>query len=87
MYTSTDSWPRHLLEASGQLHTSADLPPGKELPLPIDYEAVWAPEPVWTTWREEKSHPHRDTNCETSAVQPVVGRYTDCTIPTLLVRE
>jgi hypothetical protein len=47
------------MEVSGQLHTLAALPPGKEPSVPLGYEAGWAPEPVWTsvkgteveTWR------------------------------------
>jgi hypothetical protein len=42
-------------EASGQIHASAALPPGKEPPLYIGYEAGWAPEPVCTLWRRKKS--------------------------------
>jgi hypothetical protein len=30
------------------LYAPAALPPGKELPVPIGQEAVWAPEQVWT---------------------------------------
>jgi hypothetical protein len=30
------------------------LSSGKEPPVPIEQEAVWAPEPVWTFQREEK---------------------------------
>jgi hypothetical protein len=33
------------------------LPPWKELPLPIESEAGWAPEPVWRYWGTEKSFP------------------------------
>jgi hypothetical protein len=29
------------------------LPPGKEPPVPIEQEAEWAPEPVWTQRLEE----------------------------------
>jgi len=31
----------------GQRHAPAALPPGKD-PVPIVYEAGWAPGPVWT---------------------------------------
>jgi hypothetical protein len=27
----------------------------KDLPVPIRWEAGWAPEPAWTTWRGENS--------------------------------
>jgi hypothetical protein len=43
------------MEVSGQFHAPATLPPGKEPPVTIGYEAGWAPEPVWTLWRREKS--------------------------------
>jgi hypothetical protein len=35
------------MEVSGQLHAPAALPSGKEPPVPIGYEAGWAPQPVW----------------------------------------
>jgi hypothetical protein len=56
-------------------------PPGKEQPVPIGYEAGWAPEPVWTTGRRENSWPYRDSNSDPSVVQPVASLYTDCAIP------
>jgi len=37
---------------SGQIHAPAALLSGKEPLVPIEQEAVWAPEPVWTRWRE-----------------------------------
>jgi hypothetical protein len=82
MYRSTFSWPRHKLEVSGQLHAPAALPPGKQPPVSIGYEAEWAPEPVWTTWRKEISLPYRDSNSDPSVVQLEVSRYTDYAIPT-----
>jgi hypothetical protein len=45
------------IEVNGQLHAIAALPPGKESPVPIGYEAERAPEPVWTRWQKEKSLP------------------------------
>jgi len=42
------------MKVSGQLHAPVTLPPRKEHPLPIGYEAGWAPEPVWTWCRTEK---------------------------------
>jgi hypothetical protein len=35
--------------------TPRPLYPGKLSPLPTGYEDGWAPEPVWTLWRREKS--------------------------------
>jgi hypothetical protein len=54
---------------------SRALPPGKEPLVPIVYEAVWAPEPVWMQKLEEKSSaPVGDW---TPAVQSIVRHYTD----------
>jgi hypothetical protein len=46
------------MEVSGQFHDPAALPQGKEPPIPVGYEAGWAPEPVWTLWNTEKSCPY-----------------------------
>jgi hypothetical protein len=81
MYRSIFSLPRHYLQVSGQLHAPAASPPEKEPPVPIVWEAGWAPEPVWTTWRRENSQPYRDSNSDLSPVQPVASRYTNYTIP------
>jgi len=37
--SSTNSYPWHFVEVSSQLHASTALLPGKELPVPIGYEA------------------------------------------------
>jgi hypothetical protein len=42
-----------------------------------------APEPVWTTWRSENSWHYRDPNSDSSVVQPVANRYTDCATASL----
>jgi hypothetical protein len=57
---------------------------GKEPPVPIGYEAGCDPEPAWTAWRT-KSCSYRDSNSDRSAVQPVASRYTECTIPALIL--
>jgi hypothetical protein len=64
---------------NGQLNALADLCPGKEPSLPIRWEAGRAPEPVWTTWREEKSCPYQDSNSEPSTNQPIASCY-NCAI-------
>jgi hypothetical protein len=66
VYRSTYSWPRHYVDGSGQLHSPAALPLGKEPSVLIGYESGCAREPVWTTWREEKSQPYRDSNSDIS---------------------
>jgi hypothetical protein len=56
-YGSKRSWPRNYMEMSGQFHAPAALSPGKEPPVPIGQDAGWAPEPVLSFEREEKSLP------------------------------
>jgi hypothetical protein len=43
------------VEASGQLHALAALPPVKDRPVPTGQEAGWAPNPVWSLWRREQT--------------------------------
>jgi hypothetical protein len=43
------------MEVSGQLHAQVALSP-----VPIGQEAGWAPDPVWTMWRGEKSFTARN---------------------------
>jgi hypothetical protein len=58
--------------------------PGVKDTVPLEYEARWAPEPVWTIWRSENSCPHRDTNSDLFVVHPVASRVTGCAIPALI---
>jgi hypothetical protein len=52
----THSRPRNYMGVSGQHHAPAALyPRGKDPPVSIVQEAVWASEPVWTQRLEEKS--------------------------------
>jgi hypothetical protein len=63
------------MEVSGQLHTPAALPPGKEPLVPTEQEAEWAPEMVWTRGEEqENSEPL--PGLEPPIIQPVAQRYT-----------
>jgi len=41
---------------SGQLHDTAALLPGKQPLVPTGWEAAWAPEVVWSQWREKKKY-------------------------------
>jgi hypothetical protein len=41
------------MKMNGQLYDPADLPSEKEFAVRFEYEAGWAPEPVWTLWRRE----------------------------------
>jgi hypothetical protein len=68
---------------SGQLHTPAALPPGKETLITVEYKVGWTAGPVWITWRSKNSCPYRDSNCNPLVVQPVASRYTDCANPAL----
>jgi hypothetical protein len=51
------------------------VPQGKDPLVPIELEAGWAPEQVWTQRLEEKSFaPARD---QTPVTQTIVRHYTD----------
>jgi hypothetical protein len=65
-----------------QLHAPAASPPNP--PVRIGLEAGWAPESLWTLWRQEKSS--TDGN-RTWAIQTVAHRYTDWIILTLYVKN
>jgi hypothetical protein len=62
------------MEVSHQLHALAALSL-----VPIGFEAGWAPELTWTTWRE-KSCTYQDSNSDPLAVQPIASSYIDCII-------
>lgn len=40
---------------NSQPHAPVVLPRGKEVAVPMEQEAGWAPEPMWTIWSREKS--------------------------------
>jgi hypothetical protein len=62
---------------SGQRHAPSRraLPSGKGPPVPIEQEAGWAPEPIWTQGLEEKSS--APVGDRTTIVEPVVRHYTN----------
>jgi hypothetical protein len=72
------------MEVSGQLHALAALSPGKELLVPIGYEAGWAQSRSGRGGEEKIPSPRRESNPRTPIVQPVVQRYTDRAITALL---
>jgi len=51
----------------------------KRNPVPIEYEAGWAPEPVWTFWKTDESLTTEIRTLDSPARSPV-------TIPTALYR-
>jgi hypothetical protein len=63
------------LEGGGQIHAPAALPPGKEVQVPIGWEAGWVSETVWMLWsREEFLTPAGN---RTPAIHPVSRLCTD----------
>jgi len=52
--------------------TTWPLFPLERTPVSIEYEAGWAPEPVWTFWRREKYLDITGTR-----IPDRFGRYTD----------
>lgn len=44
------------MEVSSEFDVPADLLQRKRLLVAIEYQAVWAPEPFWHFWKEEKSY-------------------------------
>jgi hypothetical protein len=63
------------MEVSCQLEARAGLLPGKQTSdVPIGEETGWAPESVWTLWRRERLLHLRESNPDSSAVQPVAHR-------------
>ena len=47
-YGSIHSSARYEIEGSGQLHAPCRYTPREGTPVLIEWEAGWAPEPVWT---------------------------------------
>jgi hypothetical protein len=57
------------MEVNAQLHTPAALPTEKEPLVPIEKEAVRAPEPVSTWWWREKNPLPTPTGNRTPVIQ------------------
>jgi len=77
------------MEMSGQLHVLAAL-----LPVPIEQEAEWSPEPVWTPWRRENnSWSSRKSNPSRSAYTlftvlidlPRIRKFRSCSLSRHLI--
>jgi hypothetical protein len=62
------------LDGEWSASLSDHFTPGERTPVPMGCEARWAPEPVWTIWRNVNYCPYWDSNSYPS----VVHRYTDC---------
>jgi hypothetical protein len=62
------------MKVSGQLHAPAALLPGKEPPIPMGEEAVWAPEPILMLLRRKNL---ALTGNRTPIVQHVVPVHTN----------
>jgi hypothetical protein len=50
------------MEVSNQHRAPAALSSGKEPPVPIEQEAGWAPEPVWTVVGKSDHYDNKKTN-------------------------
>jgi hypothetical protein len=46
----------------------------------LGIQVEWVPEPVWTTWRREKSRHFVNSNSEIWIVKPAVSWSTECVI-------
>jgi hypothetical protein len=53
------------------------MPWPKKEPRTHREEAGWAPDPIWTTWRREKSCPYGDSDSDPSVVQPALNIKVD----------
>jgi len=63
------------MEVSRQLQAPVALLPEKYAQIPIEYEAGWVPEPVWTRcWRERHLCPCRESYTGRPTHSPVTVR-------------
>jgi hypothetical protein len=56
------------------------ITPEEKTHVPNVQEAGWGTEPIWMTWRGEKSCPYQGSTFNPSAIQPVASHYTNCAI-------
>jgi hypothetical protein len=75
---TTFSWPWHLLEVSGQVHTPVTLPQGKGPWCPLDTR-LGGPQSQ-SRQHGEHSWPYWDSNSNPSIIQPVASHYTNYAI-------
>jgi hypothetical protein len=71
------------MEANGQLHAPAALPPWKDPPVPNGWGWVGPKAVLDAVIKRKIPSPRRESNPKTPTVQPVVSRYTDWAITTL----
>jgi hypothetical protein len=68
------------LYASCLIQTPA-TPENPPPPMPIGYEARWAPELLWSLWSRENLF--APVTNQTPAIQPVAHHYNDMSYPEL----
>jgi hypothetical protein len=76
-------WPRHYMEASGQLHAPAALPPAKDPSYLLDRRLSGPQSRSGRGGKKKKSQPPPESNPRSPIFQPVVQRYTDWAIAAL----
>jgi hypothetical protein len=70
------------MEEMAHPHAPSASPPGEVIPVPIKWDAAWAPEPFLAfQWNETSIILAGIQNNDVSAVQFVVCDYTDYSIP------
>jgi hypothetical protein len=70
------SWPRHLVDVSGQLHAPAALPHGEIARGTNCIGGGVGPRAVWMLCRREKSYPHLESNPDRTDRSPSLYRLS-----------
>jgi hypothetical protein len=73
------------MDASGQLHVPAALPPGKDPSYPLVGGWVGPKAVLDAVVKRKIPSPRRESNPRTPIDQPVAQRYTDWAITTLKI--
>ena len=64
------------MDATGQCHASAALPPRKQMSFNVELEAGWDPELFWTSKREGEFLPRLELE-----TRQLAGFPGDCAVP------